>query len=221
MPLQPAHIGPFTVLDKDKCFILNLGDRTDSVSIDRLKAAHMFMPQHLNCQGDCEEHNESPAPAISLPSPLTSTILYTLTKSRNQTSYPPSAHSISPYSAPSSPSLALGRPSTPPLLSLTLSGLFNGMMEVSVPGALNYFTFSHPIQSTFSASRNPISTPLPLSGFLDSLFCVLIALTPGLAFSLLMPRTPAAALSFSSGRVYPFLNFLPPLCLCSIPTLIM
>ena len=109
----------------------------------------------------------------------------------------------------------------PPLLPLTLSGFFNGMLEVSVPGALNYFTFSHPIQSTLSVSRNPILTPLPLSGFLDSLLCVLIALTPGLAFSLLMPSTPAAALSFSSGRAYPFLNFPPPLSLCSIPTLIM
>ena len=95
------------------------------------------------------------------------------------------------------------------------------LLEVSVPGALNYFTFSHLILSTLSASKNPILTPLPLSGFLDSLLCVLIALTPGLAFSLLMPRTPAAALSFSSGRAYPFLNFVPPLFLRSIPTLIM
>ena len=101
----------------------------------------------------------------------------------------------------------------PPLLSLTLSGFFNGMLEVSVPGALNYFTFSHPIQSTLSAPRNPILTHLPLAGFLDSLLCVLIALTPSLAFSLLMPRTPAAALSFLSGRAYPFLNFPPPLFL--------
>ena len=108
-----------------------------------------------------------------------------------------------------------------PLLPLTLSGFFNGMLEVSEPGALNYFTFSHPIQSTLSASRNPILTHLPFSGFLNSLLCVLIALTPGLAFSLLMPRTPAVALSFSSGMAYPFLNFLPPLFSCSIPTLIM
>ena len=109
----------------------------------------------------------------------------------------------------------------PPLLPLTLSGFFNGMLEVFEPGALNYFTFSHPIQSTLSASRNPILTHLPLSGFLDSLLCVLIAPTPGLAFSLLMPRTPAAALSFSSDRAYLFLNFPPPLFLRSIPTLIM
>ena len=83
--------------------------------------------------------------------------------------------------------------------------------QVSVPGALNYFIFYRPIQSILSASRNPILTALPLSGFLDSLLCVLIAPTPGLAFSFLIPRTQAAALSFSSGKAYLFLNFLPPL----------
>ena len=85
------------------------------------------------------------------------------------------------------------------------------MLEVFEPGALNYSTFFCPILSTLSAFRNPILTPLPLSGFLDSLLCVLIVPTPGLAFSLLIPRTLAAALSFSSGRAYLFLNFLPPL----------
>ena len=109
----------------------------------------------------------------------------------------------------------------PPLLPLTLSGFFNGMLEVFEPDALNHFTFSRPIQSTLSASRNSILTLLPFSGFLDFLLCVLIAPTPGLAFSLLMPRTPATALSFSSGRAYLFLNFLPPFSLRSIPTLIM
>ena len=108
-----------------------------------------------------------------------------------------------------------------PLLPLTLSGFFNGMREVFEPGALNYFIFSRPIPLTLSASRNPILTHLPLSGFLDSLLCVLIVPTPNLAFFLLIPRTPAAASSFSSGRAYLFLNFLPPLFLCLIPTLIM
>ena len=108
----------------------------------------------------------------------------------------------------------------PPLLPLSLSRFSNGMLEVFKPGTLNYFTFSGPILSTLSPSRNPISTHLPLSGFLDSLLCVLIAPTPGLAFSLMMPRTPAAALSFSSGRAYLSLNFLPPLFLRLIPTLI-
>ena len=108
-----------------------------------------------------------------------------------------------------------------PPLPLTLSGFFNGMLEVFEQGALNYFTFSCPILSTLSVSRNPILTPLPLSGFLDSLLCALIAPTPGLAFSLLVTHTLAAALSFSSGRAYPFLNFLHPLFLRLIPILIM
>ena len=108
-----------------------------------------------------------------------------------------------------------------PLFLLTLSGFFNGMLEVFEPGALNYFTFYCSILSILSASRNPILTHRPLSGFLDFLLCALIAPTPGLAFSLLIPHTLAAALSFSSGRAYPFLNFLPPLFLRLIPTLIM
>ena len=53
----------------------------------------------------------------------------------------------------------------PPLLPLILSGFFNGTLEVFEPGALNYFTFFHPILSTLSAFRNPILTHLPLSGF--------------------------------------------------------
>ena len=85
------------------------------------------------------------------------------------------------------------------------------MLEVFKPEALNYFTFSHPILLTLSVSRNPILTPLSLSGFLVSLLCVLIALTPGLAFSLVIPRTLAAVSSFLSGRAYLSLNFLPPL----------
>ena len=77
-----------------------------------------------------------------------------------------------------------------------------------MPGALNYFTFYCPILSTLSASRKPILTHLPLSESLDFLLCALIAPTPDLVFSLLIPHTPAAALSFSSDRAYPFLSFL-------------
>ena len=104
---------------------------------------------------------------------------------------------------------------------LTLSGFFNGMLEVFKPGALNYFTFFHPILSTLSAFRNPILTYLPLSRFLDSLLCALIAPTSGLAFSPPIPCTLATALSFLSDRAYLFLSFLPPLILCLILTLIM
>ena len=140
-----------------------------------------------------------------------------------QTSYPQSAHSVSFPSAPSPPSLAPVCPSEPSASSfpLTLSGFFNGMLEVFEPGALNYFTFSRPIPLTLFVSRNPILTHLPLSGSLDSLLCALIALTPGLAFSLLMPRTLAAVSSFSPDKAYLSLNFLPPLFLHLIPTLIM
>ena len=41
-----------------------------------------------------------------------------------------------------------------------------------------------------------------------------------LVFSLLMPRTLAAALLFLSGRAYSLLNFLPLLSRCLIPTLL-
>ena len=104
---------------------------------------------------------------------------------------------------------------------LTLLWFFNGMLEVFEPEALNCYTFFCPILLTVSVCRNPILTLLPLSGFLDSLLSVLIAPTPGLAFSLMMPQTLATVSSFSSGRAYLSLNFLPPLFLRSIPTLIM
>ena len=107
------------------------------------------------------------------------------------------------------------------LSPLTSSGFFNGMLQVFKPEALNYFIFCRPIPLILSASRNPIFTHLSLSRFLDSLLCVLIAPTAGLAFSLLTERTLATALSFLSGRAYLFLNFLSPLFLRLIPTLIM
>ena len=101
------------------------------------------------------------------------------------------------------------------------SGFFNGMQVVSELGSLNCFTFFCSILLTLSVSRNPIFTNVLLSGSLDSLLCVLIAPTPGLAFSLLMTGTLAAASPCSSGRAYLSLNFLPPLSPCMTPTLIM
>ena len=106
-------------------------------------------------------------------------------------------------------------------LPQTPSGFFNGMVEVFEPEALNCYIFFCSIPLTLSVFRNPILTNLPLCGFLDSPLCDLIAPTPGLAFSLVMPRTLAAASSCLSGKAYPFLNFLPPLFLCLIPILIM
>ena len=139
-----------------------------------------------------------------------------------QTFYPPAAHSVFSPSATSPPSLAPGCPSTPSTSSpLTLSGFFNEMLEVFEPEALNYFTFSRLSLLTIFVPRNPILSHVPLSRFLDSLLCVLIAPTPGLAFSLLMPRTLAAVTSFSSSRACLSLNFLHPPFLHSIRTLFM
>ena len=87
------------------------------------------------------------------------------------------------------------------------------MLEVFEPGALNCYTFFRPTPLTLCVSRNPILTLLPLSEFLDSLLCALIAPTFGLAFSLLMPCTLVVLSSFSSGRAYLSLNLLPPLSL--------
>ena len=88
-----------------------------------------------------------------------------------------------------------------------------GSLRVRIIELLTFFPLT-PL--TFSVSRNPILTHLPFSGFLDSLLCVLIAPTPSLAFSLLMPRTLAAASSLSSGRAYLSLNYLPSLSLSSL-----
>ena len=38
LPLTPTYSGPFVVVSKSpKCFVLDLGDRQESVSVDRLK----------------------------------------------------------------------------------------------------------------------------------------------------------------------------------------
>ena len=80
-----------------------------------------------------------------------------------------------------------------PLSSHTFSGLFNGMLEVSEPGALHYYTLSGLILLILFVFRNLSSIHLPLFGYLDSLICDLIAPTPGLACFLPMTRTLAEA----------------------------
>ena len=112
------------------------------------------------------------------------------------------------------------------LLLLTVSlhlllPLSNRMLAVPEPGALSFYIVFRLIPLALFVSRNPTLTHLTLSGSLNSLLCDLTASTPGLALPLLMPRMLQAASSFSLGRAYPFLNFLPPLFLRLIPTLIM
>ena len=105
--------------------------------------------------------------------------------------------------------------------SLTLSVFVNGMLGVSEPGALKCYTSFRLISLTLFVSRNLTLIYLPLSESLDPLLCDPMAATPDLVFFLLMSQTLAAASSFSSGRAYPSLSFLPPLFLRLTPTLIM
>ena len=104
------------------------------------------------------------------------------------------------------------------LSPLTLLGFFNGILGVSELGALNFYTSFCLIPLTLLVSRNQTLINFPRFGSLDSLLCDLIAPTSGLAFFLLKTCTLAAASSFSSGRAYPSLNFLPPFFLCLTPT---
>ena len=138
--------------------------------------------------------------------------------------YPFSAAFVSSSSAPLPPPHALGCFSLPPAFSspsLTPSGFFNGMLGVSAPGALNYYTLFRLIPLILFISRILTLIYLPLFGSLDSLLCDLIAPTLDLVFFLLMSQTLAAASSFSSSRAYSPLSFLPPLFLRLAPTLIM
>ena len=105
--------------------------------------------------------------------------------------------------------------------SPTPSGFFNGMLGISEPGALNCYTLFRLIPSIIFVFRNLTLINLPLSGSLDSLLCDSIVATLVLMFFPLMSQTLAAASSFSSGRAYPSLSFLPPLFLCLTSILIM
>ena len=78
--------------------------------------------------------------------------------------------------------LAISLHFLPPLHLLTPSGFFNGMLGVSEPVASNFYTLFHLIPLTLFVSRNLTLIYIPLSGFLDSLLCDLIAPTPGLVF---------------------------------------
>ena len=107
-----------------------------------------------------------------------------------------------------------------PLSSLTPSGFFNGMLGASEPGALNCYTLFRLIPLTLLVSRNPTLIYLPLSGSLDFLLCDPMKPTPDLIFFLLMSQALAAASSFSSGRAYPSMSFLPILFLRLTSTMI-
>ena len=109
-----------------------------------------------------------------------------------------------------------------PPLHLTLSGFFNRMLEVFKPRSIKllYFLLSHPVNliSIHESNLNS-SFSFPIPGF-SALRSDHIHSRSGI-----LPRDAmhanGALSSFSSGRTYPFLNFLPPLFLRLIPTLTM
>ena len=82
---------------------------------------------------------------------------------------------------------------------------------------LLYFLSSHPVDLDCIRGSSLNSSSSPDSWILCSAFW---SRPLPVWHALMMPRTLAAASSFSSGRAYPFLNFLPPLFLRLIPALI-
>ena len=99
--------------------------------------------------------------------------------------------------------------------------ILQGLLGVSEPGALNFYILFRSIPLNLFSSINLTLIHLPFSGSLDSLLCNLIAPTPCLALFPPMLSTLAAASSFSSGRAYPSLSFLPSPSLRLTITLIM
>ena len=73
--------------------------------------------------------------------------------------------------------------------SITLLGFFNGMLGVSEPGALNYYTLFRLISLTLFISGNLTSIYLSLFEYQDYLLCNSMAPTPDLVFFLLMSQT--------------------------------
>ena len=102
------------------------------------------------------------------------------------------------------------------LSPLTRSRSFPKVFE---PQAPNYYTLSRLIVGILSVYRNPTLTHLPFTVSLDNLLCNLIVPIPSLSFFLLMTRNLTAVSSFLLDRVYPSMNFLPPLFLCLTTTL--
>ena len=105
------------------------------------------------------------------------------------------------------------------LFSLTPSGFFNGMLGLSKPGALNWYTLFRLIPLTLFVSKNLTLIYLSLSRSLGSLLCDPMAPTPDLVFFLLMTDASGGVIIIA-GQGLSFLSFLPSLFLRLTPTLI-
>jgi cleavage and polyadenylation specificity factor subunit 1 len=67
-PLQPPYDGPFKVISRaTKFFKVDLGNRTDTVSIDRLKPAHLDTDPPLPAANSCDEPTSAPPAAPAPP----------------------------------------------------------------------------------------------------------------------------------------------------------
>ena len=67
-PLQPPYDGPFKVLHRNnKHFTLHLKDRTDVVSLDHLKPAHIDNTTPLPDQSTTPHSRAPPVPTTSTP----------------------------------------------------------------------------------------------------------------------------------------------------------
>ena len=79
-PLQPPYDGPFPIISRtDKHFTIALNNRNDTISIDRLKPAHMDSensqtPQNTPHQSQSQSQSQSqPSPSHNPPTPTRNT----------------------------------------------------------------------------------------------------------------------------------------------------
>ena len=83
-PLQPPYDGPFKVLKCDeKCFTLQLKDRTDVVSLDCLKPAHL----DTSIAPDTSPTDSTP-PSVPVTSTTAKTATPRITRSGRQVCWP-------------------------------------------------------------------------------------------------------------------------------------
>ena len=140
--------------------------------------------------------------------------------SRIQISYLPSAHSISLPSAPSSPSLAPGHPSTPPAPSHPPDSLrvfqWNAGSLRARSTELLHFLSSHPVELICIQESN-LNSSSSFPGF-----SALRSDRTQFWSGILSPDGTLASggIVIFTRQGLTFLNFLPALFLCSIPTLI-
>ena len=163
-----------------------------------------------------------PTPTITVPSSADSSSFYTFTAQsgpfgtlsanaalqphpRLQTSYPFSAHFISSPSEPSPPPHATGCFSTPftSPFPLTVSGFFNGMLEVFKPRALSFSKLSTSSLSSLDPYSDYVGVNISLNNAARSHSLMFMLLLFALLRRISEP-TPFLAPSFSPPEIFSF-----------------